>query len=292
MVMIHHYAQYLCANGLTDSLFYKAMSFQAGYLGVAIFFFLSGFGLMESERKSHLNIILFIKRRILKVYLPVILASTIWMLSAPFFLSTNPFTGYQLDIGGGNTLVLSNILLNFGDGVLWFIKVLIVLYITFYVFSLILKLNTAIALIFLAICSMTLTYIFSSFEAISIPLFYFGILISLVNSTKSSTHIALSCIFTLLIFGFVLFLKASYTINILINISVIILLIIAFSIRKFDIKVPAILGLISFDIYLVHHKVIMVMRENGEPISLLNLLLMVSITSFMFYLLRTKVFKI
>lgn len=292
MVMIHHYAQYLCANGLTNSLFYIVMSSQGGYLGVAIFFFLSGFGLMESESKSHMGIILFFKKRFLKIYLPVICVTIIWMFSAPLLLNNNPFTGYHISIGEGKTFVLSNILVNFGDGVLWFIKVLMVLYATFYIFSIILKLNSVAAIIFLAICAVTLTFLYSPLEAISIPLFYLGVLVSFVNGKKYSTYIVLGCIFTLSIFEFIIFHKTSHASHAITNLIVITLLGLVFSMKKIDIKVPSILGLLSFDIYLVHHKVIMVMRENGEPISLLNLLLMVSITSFMFYLLRTKVFKI
>ena len=51
MVMLHHYAQYICVNNISDSIFYRALSAQAGFLGVAIFFFLSGFGLMEREQR-------------------------------------------------------------------------------------------------------------------------------------------------------------------------------------------------------------------------------------------------
>jgi len=101
MVMLHHYSQYVCANGLSDSIIYKALSSQGGYLGVAIFFFLSGYGLMESESKSHLNLTEFIKRRILKVYLPVLLVSGIWLAVSPIMLAQSPFANsIELDWGG------------------------------------------------------------------------------------------------------------------------------------------------------------------------------------------------
>ena len=101
MVMFHHYSQYICINQLSDSIFYKAMSAQAGFIGVAVFFFLSGYGLMESELKSHLTLKTFIKKRFLKVYLPVLLVTAIWMLISPFLLKNSLFIGQEFAIGGG-----------------------------------------------------------------------------------------------------------------------------------------------------------------------------------------------
>ena len=46
---------------------------------VAVFFFLSGFGLMESEQKAHLDLKSFVRRRLMKIYLPVVLVSCLWL---------------------------------------------------------------------------------------------------------------------------------------------------------------------------------------------------------------------
>lgn len=56
---------------------------QNGYIGVALFFFLSGYGLMESEIRRHLPLYQFIKRRLLKVYFPVLLVTGLWLLITP-----------------------------------------------------------------------------------------------------------------------------------------------------------------------------------------------------------------
>ena len=63
-VALHHYSQYVCANHLSENILYKVLSSQGGYLAVGIFFFLSGYGLMESEKKHHLSPIGFIKKTI------------------------------------------------------------------------------------------------------------------------------------------------------------------------------------------------------------------------------------
>lgn len=79
VVAFHHYSQYICANGLSDNIIYKLLSTQGGYVAVAVFFFLSGYGLMESEKKKHLDFISFIKKRFLRVYLPVLLVTILWL---------------------------------------------------------------------------------------------------------------------------------------------------------------------------------------------------------------------
>lgn len=101
MIMLHHYSQYVCANGLSDSICYKVLSSQGGFLGVAIFFFLSGYGLMESESNGHLKVLTFFKRRLLKIYLPVLAISFIWMIISPLLLNVSPFgSGFEMQIGG------------------------------------------------------------------------------------------------------------------------------------------------------------------------------------------------
>lgn len=79
IVALHHFSQYICANNLSDNIFYKIFSSQGGYVSVAIFFFLSGYGLMESELKQHLNFNDFMRKRLFKIYFPVLLVTVIWL---------------------------------------------------------------------------------------------------------------------------------------------------------------------------------------------------------------------
>lgn len=74
---------------------------QNGYIGVALFFFFSGFGLMESETRSHLSLGQFFKRRFLKIYFPVLLITGLWLLIAPAGLMNNEPVIYSLVWGGG-----------------------------------------------------------------------------------------------------------------------------------------------------------------------------------------------
>ena len=78
LIATGHYLGYFSTIEKVN-LFHKIILAQGGLLGVALFFFLSGYGLMKSEQKCHLSAILFIKRRILKVYLPVLVSAIIWV---------------------------------------------------------------------------------------------------------------------------------------------------------------------------------------------------------------------
>lgn len=66
---------------------FYATATQNGYLGVAVFFFLSGFGLMESELKAHLDFKTFFKKRYLKIFVPVLLVTALWI---PAFYHITP----------------------------------------------------------------------------------------------------------------------------------------------------------------------------------------------------------
>lgn len=106
MVLVHHYSQYAIRDfddcGLLTQLFAK----YAGSIGVALFFFFSGYGLMESELKKHLNFRQFFKRRFLKIYLPVMLVTILWIIICPLLankcqVSFEEFDKMSPNWGGG-----------------------------------------------------------------------------------------------------------------------------------------------------------------------------------------------
>lgn len=296
MVMFHHYSQYICINQLSDSIFYKAMSAQAGFIGVAVFFFLSGYGLMESELKSHLTLKTFIKKRFLKVYLPVLLVTTIWMLISPFLLKNSLFKGPEFAIGGGIRLIISNILINFGDEVLWFIKVLICLYASFYLFSIAHRLNKTLGesclFIFATVITIIVAKYWAPFEAVSVPFFYVGVVLSLSKELKTKSLILTSVIMCLIGLGSFIGFDKALAIHALINVACMMVLIFILSIKSLNIKIPTIIAALSFDIYLVHNKVLMTMKDNLDFVSLPLFVLFVLMATITFYFLRSRIFKI
>ncbi len=97
VVVLHHYSQYVCANDLSSNIIYKLFSSQGGYLAVAVFFFLSGYGLNESEKSKHLSFFSFLKKRWLKIYIPTLFVTALWIPIEVLFKGPNI-------IGGGENL--------------------------------------------------------------------------------------------------------------------------------------------------------------------------------------------
>lgn len=79
LVMFSHYFNLKAQTGFALNTFEWCVRSQGGNIGVAIFFFLSGYGLMMSEMKSHLPLKVFFRRRFCKIYLPVLLVTAIWL---------------------------------------------------------------------------------------------------------------------------------------------------------------------------------------------------------------------
>ena len=295
VIVLHHYAQYVCLNHLSDSIFYKVLSAQGGFIGVAIFFFLSGYGLMESEQRSHLNPTEFLKRRFFKIYLPVLLVTIIWMFAVPFLLSESPFEGFKVEIGGGKYLIFSNILYRFGDGVLWFIRVLFLLYAMFFVFSLLWKKHFALSITVLGILTIAISalvsHMFAPFESISIPFFPLGVFISLYKENRLCIVFSIVGLILYALIEYI-FIDYALALHSIINIIGLIFLILVLFIWTIDIKLPELLTIISFDLYLVHNKVLMVMEGNTLCNVLWVFMTVVFITTACFSLLRIKLLKI
>lgn len=291
MVMLHHYSQYVISQNISNSLIYQLFSTQGGYLGVAIFFFLSGYGLMESEKKRHLKLESFIKNRILKTYIPVFAVTLIWFFIASLILPNSP-----IEMGRDYILIIKDILWGFGDEVLWFIKVILFLYSGFYIFSIIRLKSKRYSLVFLCLFTVGFTFLtavmLAPFLCISIPYFTIGIGMSLaLNNYKHTLFVSLG-ILLLICFFSLMFLSKSLGIHSIINACVIGSLILLFSVVKIDFKIPVFLGVISFDLYLVHNKILMSLKSNADTF---DILLFISLTIFfttVFYLLRTKLLKI
>ena len=120
MLAMAHYSSH--ALDYVENPIFRFIVMFGSCIGVNVFFFLSGYGLMMSEQKRHLGFLDFVKRRLMKVYLPVVIVSAVWgVVRWPDGGGVEhlPAYAYMVFIG-------------FGDGILWFVRVIAVMYLLFY----------------------------------------------------------------------------------------------------------------------------------------------------------------
>ena len=189
LVAVSHYSTVIVINNHWSDNAVLRFFCQGGYIGVAIFFFYSGYGLMASDIRQHLSFIDFLKRKLVKVYLPVITVSVIWMPIYYLWVSND---NRSLSVAQ----IIYDLFWGFKDPVLWFVKILFLLYGIFYMFSLLRskqkKVLSHVAIILGALAAMFISFkAFGEFSIISIPIFIIGIYTSFYMN-KRIIHIPTS----------------------------------------------------------------------------------------------------
>ena len=286
MVAYGHYAGYALDH--TSNPLYRISVMFLGSLGVALFFFISGYGLMMSERRSHLDLWPFIKRRLSKVYLPVVLVSFIWQLVLwPYGAGWDRIPD-----------LLYSTFWGFSDGILWFVKAIMICYGLFRLYLLFRKsvFGTVCALTVGTIVAYTLVYhLFADWAAISIPLFSLGILIADYNEKsykilRSRNGIIIISLITALMVLLFLY-KGNLYLKSLFNWYVIFALLLFASRLHINVDIPKWWGEISYDIYITHNKVINYLKPMYTYIGFWRFTLVVSLVASLVHLLR-KLLKI
>ena len=156
VIVVHHYTLY--QGNTHDNLAQEFLTLVCGYIVVALFFFLSGYGLMESEKRKNLSIAVFIKRRLSRVYIPFVLTNVLLVFTL-MFIGNYPIS-FQ-------TIVAHTIGYHLIDSVTWFVPVTLL----FYLFVLLLsslhnRIHKALAMVLLC-----LLYIILSITIFNIPFY-------------------------------------------------------------------------------------------------------------------------
>lgn len=269
LVAASHYAQHCIVVNNHEGFLLKLLAAQGGYLGVAIFFFLSGYGVMNSLTRKSISFVDFAKKRLSKVYIPAVSISVFWI----FLLCLFPDI-HQTELGLSEPISWSNILgslinvflFKFADSVLWFIAVIMLLYIVVFVYA---KLKATrfshyrwLVLLFLTLAVTVFTYYtVAPFASVSVFAFSFGVVLCDYNSQISS-HATLFCIIVFCAISF-LFLKGRHDMVIIHGlVNYIVILFWVYLSSKYNIQllnVPPIIAALSYDIYLIHKKVLVVL---------------------------------
>lgn len=180
---------------------------------------------------------------------------------------------------------------------MWYIRVLIFLYIAFFVCSVVaLRLgvkNTFMVFLGLSICyAMNDTILGGGIQKHSVPMFAIGAMTSLI---KSDRHAILKFGLMTVISGFAVSASAFITNHPLTGFAhcffdylMVLFLVIAISCKPIRWKVPVLLSAITFDLYLVHFKVLIVESEIMSLTVFLTLSIPISIAiSYLFMRFRS-----
>lgn len=278
MIALHHYSQGMVVAG-THNPIYQLFSTQGGWLGVAIFFFLSGYGLMKSDMKNHQNPIHFFKNRLLRTYLPAVLISVIW-------------GGYLLIWGGQifDVQWILSLLWNFNDEVLWFVRAILKLYVTFYVYVCIASVSPKWfkPFCYIGMATIAVRWVDAGFvHGSSVLLFFIGMSIAEYDEwyykmiCKVYAPVVFLCTIVSLM---ILFRHDAAWIHLLINYFLIASGIIVIAV--FTIKVPSLpkwIGGASYDVYLVHNKALMLLRPAYAIVPLWEFVGLAALFTIIFY---------
>ena len=288
LVALCHYGTYRVIDCNDGGFVYKIAESLGGYWGVAMFFLLSGYGLMESDKQRHLDFIPYCKRRLSRVYLPTMLVTIVWIFIAQYL---------KLFDGSSVGHLLYTILWDYDDGALWFIRIILLLYLSFYIFSCLYRRHRKEAHFVFAL-SVVAIYAYShlsngAWSALSVPLFYVGMLLSLNKSNPLRGVIlpllavgVLICFISYFFGGRYLFVHA------FLNYSFILLFLLL--LPKLSEKFPsyrhsAQLGNFSFDLYLVHNKTLCVMMQSMDYVPIVQWISMTLLVAYLFFIFRKRI---
>lgn len=284
LIVAHHFCSWLDGKGI-DNFFVHFIGVRGGVIGVTIFFFLSGWGLSESQKKNKYPLKVFAKRRLSKVFFPLFLTNIIYY----FILLVFNKISFSVP-----TLVLTSLNLKLCDGVLWFCNVILIFYLVFY-FSFLpeskwIKVVICFSATILYSIAATLIYPDSPFYVYSIIGFPLGMILSLYKGMAlQSKFWGLWSLFIILFLVSGSFLLPAYNKLFFMNLaSLFIVVLIVFSVvisSRIDssrkLVVLPFIGMYSYEIYLIHNKVLLPLAKIGYliwyPIAFLLIVLPLSI---------------
>lgn len=286
-IALCHYSAY--AVSVAPNKLYDFIIILSSITGVPLFFFFSGYGLMRSDQVNHLSLWQFIKRRIMKVYMPVVLVSFIWQI-------------FLWPKGGGLERLphlLYATLWGFSDGILWFVKVIIICYVLFRLYVFFKAKSDKAGLISLLIGT-SIVYVFvyhyfADWAAIGIPMFALGIIIADYNTyaTKviKSYRVLLIVLLLTMLFGCLYLFYGNVYLKALGNYYSIAVILVLCANYSINVEMSGWLGDFSYDIYITHNKVINYLKAIYDYIGFGQFFIISALAALILYVTR-KIIKI
>lgn len=260
LIVLHHFCAKLMGMRYSNFLI-DLIGLRGGVTGVTIFFFLSGWGLSESQLRHHYDAWTFAKKRLIRVFIPLVFTNLIYY---PIILWSQ-----------GRSFNLTDFILNILnihpiDGVTWYCNVLILFYALFYISFLFKKKGH------IAICITILTVIYaiystytnpdSPFKVYSLIGFPMGVIFSLYKNQISNKFFMASICSVLPVLLILSILFPNYSNLFIANLySWAVILALVVLITKFSLKSSTFLflGKYSYEIYLLHFKALVILSVFG-----------------------------
>ena len=264
LIVLHHWCSGLSGVGY-DNILVKLLTQAGGVTGVAIFFFLSSYGLTRSQLVKKDSIRVFFTKRLSKVFIPLVLTNALWLLLR--------YDGQSFIQSFLQILNVSDLL----DRATWFCNIIIVCYVIFYASNRLrtdgMKILTSWILIF-GLAAILLVYFprrpFYVYSLIAFPL---GGTVAILQDRMKATQLMVNTFVPVItVFGILSLLIVDYRAHLLANLYCIAiifcLMLIVLVLRNnrtsllckavSSIKKPAsVIGLYSYEIYLLHNKFLM-----------------------------------
>lgn len=288
-IVLHHLSQRVGINLITLPFI------EIGKYSVALFLFLSGYGVMSSyiNNKNYLDV--FLRKRILTIYTPFIISNIIFIII--YSIKGKKFSLLEV--------IEYTLGINLIDGVMWFIFSIIIFYIIFYIafkFTTIkrgiinLIIGTLVYLVLGIVLDLgtTITNISFAFAGGSIVAIYKEKFFELLQKKYVQKNILLICI--LIITRIISILCENIFLReVILSISTLsyALLLVSLS-KRFELngKIVKLLGGISFEIYLLHNKLITIIPNINKSIVIaISYFLILIIFSYIFNKMNSKINK-
>jgi peptidoglycan/LPS O-acetylase OafA/YrhL len=264
LIVLHHWCSGLSGVGY-DNILVKLLTQAGGVTGVAIFFFLSSYGLTRSQLVKKDSISLFFTKRLSKVFVPLVLTNALWLA---FRYNGQGFVQSFLQI-----LNLSDLL----DLATWFCNIIIVCYVIFYASNHLksdwMKVSVSWILIFVLAVILVAYFPYRPCYVYSLVAFPLGGMVAILQDRmKVSQLMMLTFVPVAAVIGALAEFCTDYKAHLLANLYccavIFCLMLIVMGVRNnrasliyesvCSLKKPAsFIGLYSYEIYLLHNKFLM-----------------------------------
>lgn len=291
LVVLVHFSQRMSNPGIMES-------FQSpGYLAVGGFFFLSGYGVYSSYLKNQEHLFRKTVKRIIYIYKPLVFITVIYLLISVFYFNERHSI---IDI-------LLNIMnIRQIDGITWYLLIMVYFYIIFYIAYGYFEKKNGTKVIFLLSLFYLIVAIYIKEKEIwwynTTFLFYIGVIFKkkeeIIKKIFYKREIVVFLMGLILLAGQLMLFKD----NVITQSIITIFFVLSFMILNFKIKynskVFTVLGIISYEIYLVHMKLFnIIFRENmfgrtGNLDFVLFFIGVLILATILYYIFNTKISKI